>query len=147
VHENKLTGPIHEGMKLKNAYMLDFSRNQFFGTIPNDIEHENYSTLRLLYLDHNLLTGTIPASLMQMRKMKGMFLNDNLLEGMIPYIIDDEQKVNLLTIRVQNNKLTTPVASAICNLDVNLGDYELVELGVDCEICPDDCSLCKGRCY
>ena len=69
------------------------------------------------------------------------------LEGMIPYTIDDEQKVNLLTIRVQNNKLTVPVAPAICNLNVDLGDYELVELGVDCEICPDDCALCKGRCY
>ena len=63
-----------EGMKLKKAYMLDFSRNAFFGTIPSDIEHENYSTLRLLYMDHNLLKGTIPASLMQMRKMMTIHL-------------------------------------------------------------------------
>eukprot|EP00584_Thalassiosira_punctigera_P021109 CAMPEP_0172549010 /NCGR_PEP_ID=MMETSP1067-20121228/18180_1 /TAXON_ID=265564 ORGANISM="Thalassiosira punctigera, Strain Tpunct2005C2" /NCGR_SAMPLE_ID=MMETSP1067 /ASSEMBLY_ACC=CAM_ASM_000444 /LENGTH=122 /DNA_ID=CAMNT_0013336325 /DNA_START=433 /DNA_END=798 /DNA_ORIENTATION=- len=121
-------------MRLKKAYMLDFSRNEFYGTIPNDIQHENYSTLRLLYLDHNTLTGTIPASLMQMRKLKGIFLNDNYLEGMIPYVIDDDQKVNLLTIRVQNNRLTQPVAPVICDLDVNKGEYELVELGVDCEI-------------
>lgn len=64
-------------MKLKNMYMLDLSRNEFYGTIPEDITQENFSTLRLLYMDHNLLTGTIPGSLMQMRKMKGLFLNDN----------------------------------------------------------------------
>lgn len=173
VHDNRLTGPLREGMRLRDAYMLDFSRNAFFGTIPQDIRPENYSTLRLLYLDHNALTGTIPASLMQMKKMKGLFLNDNSecggdcpcqgyrgfflpiahlvhtssgLTGMVPYIIDDEQKINMLTIRVQNNKLTHPVASILCDLDVNKGDYELVELNVDCEICPDDCSLCRGRC-
>ena len=77
IYDNGLTGPIPEGMKLKNAYMLDFSRNEFYGTIPNDIQQENYSTLRLLYMDHNTLTGTIPGSLMQMHKMKGIFFNDN----------------------------------------------------------------------
>ena len=69
------------------------------------------------------------------------------LEGMIPYNIDEDQKVSMLTIRVQNNKLTQPVAKVICDLDVNKGYYELVELGVDCPICPSDCSLCQGRCY
>jgi hypothetical protein len=64
-------------MKLANAFMLDFSRNGFYGTIPNDIDNQNYTTLRLLYLDHNSLTGTIPPSLMQIKKMKGLFLNDN----------------------------------------------------------------------
>ena len=77
VYQNQLTGPIHTNMKLKNMYMLDLSRNEFYGTIPEDITQENFSTLRLLYMDHNLLTGTIPGSLMQMRKMKGLFLNDN----------------------------------------------------------------------
>ena len=71
----------------------------------------------------------------------------SVLEGSIPYNIVDDQKLNLLTIRVQNNKLTAPVASSICELDVNKGQYELVELGVDCVICPDDCSICAGRCY
>ena len=77
VYDNDLSGPIHEGMKLKNAYMLDFSRNQFQGTIPSDMAHENYSTLRLLYMDHNKLQGTIPVSVMQLKKLKGIFLNDN----------------------------------------------------------------------
>jgi len=147
IYDNGLTGPIPEGMKLKNAYMLDFSRNEFYGTIPNDIQQENYSTLRLLYMDHNTLTGTIPGSLMQMHKMKGIFFNDNRLEGMIPWNIDDDLKHSLLTIRVQNNRLTHLVSPVICALDVNMGDYELVELGVDCSICPSGCSLCTGRCY
>lgn len=68
------------------------------------------------------------------------------LEGMIPYEIADEAKVNLLTIRVQNNRLTQLVAPSICELDVMGGYYELVELNVDCEICPEDCTLCQERC-
>lgn len=147
VYDNQLTGILHEGMKLANAFMLDFSRNGFYGTIPNDIDSQNYTTLRLLYLDHNSLTGTIPPNLMHIKRMTGLFLNDNRLEGMIPYNIDTDEKISLLTIRVQNNQLTQPVAPSICDLDVEKGYYELVELSVDCEICPDDCSLCAGRCY
>lgn len=69
------------------------------------------------------------------------------LNGAIPYDIVEEQKVNLVALRVQNNQLTLPVASDICDLDVTKGEYELVELGVDCEICPSDCGICAGRCY
>ena len=75
LYSNKLTGSIPEGMKLRNAYMLDFSRNNFNGTLPSDILEENYSKLRLLYLNNNEFSGTIPPSLMQMRKLKGIFLN------------------------------------------------------------------------
>lgn len=88
VYQNQLTGPIHTNMKLKNMYMLDLSRNEFYGTIPEDITQENFSTLRLLYMDHNLLTGTIPGSLMQMRKMKGLFLNDNRKYDAAKQVID-----------------------------------------------------------
>lgn len=77
VYDNDLTGPIPEGMRLNEAFMLDLSRNEFYGTIPNDISHQNYTKLRLLYLDHNKLTGTIPGALMQIQKLKGLFLNDN----------------------------------------------------------------------
>jgi hypothetical protein len=68
------------------------------------------------------------------------------LTGGIPDDVDDDTKLSLLTLRAQNNRLTTKVSKEICDLDVNKGEYELVELGVDCEIC-DGCSLCKTRCY
>lgn len=77
IYDNQLTGTIPEGMRLNEAFMLDLSRNEFYGTIPNDISHQNYTTLRLLYLDHNKLTGTIPGALMHIQKLKGLFLNDN----------------------------------------------------------------------
>ena len=67
-------------------------------------------------------------------------------DGGIPDEIDKGEKVNLLTLRVQNNRLSIPVSRSICELDVNLGEYELVELGVDCQIC-NGCTLCKDRCY
>ena len=64
-------------MSLKNAYMLDFSNNNFYGKLPNDITQSNFNKLRLLYLNNNAFAGTIPDSLMQFRKIKGLFLNDN----------------------------------------------------------------------
>ena len=76
LHNNKLTGPLPANMPLKNAYMLDFSKNSFYGTLPT-LTQENFSKLRLLYLNNNAFTGTIPPSLMQIRKLKGIFLNDN----------------------------------------------------------------------
>ena len=57
--------------------MLDFSNNKFYGKLPNDISQVNYSKLRLLYLNNNAFAGTIPESLVQLRKLKGLFLNDN----------------------------------------------------------------------
>lgn len=64
-------------MGLKNAYMLDFSNNNFYGKIPADITQANYNKLRLLYLNNNAFGGTIPENLMQLRKLKGLYLNDN----------------------------------------------------------------------
>ena len=69
----------------------------------------------------------------------------SVFEGGIPDNVNYDTKLSLLTLRVQNNRLTTQVTKEICDLDVNKG-YELVELGVDCEIC-NGCSLCNSRCY
>ena len=77
VHKNKLSGSLPSGMTLKNAYMLDFSNNNFYGKLPNDITQANFNKLRLLYLNNNAFVGTIPESLMQLKKLKGLFLNDN----------------------------------------------------------------------
>jgi hypothetical protein len=77
LYKNKLTGPLPSGMGLKNAYMLDFSNNNFYGKIPADITQANYNKLRLLYLNNNAFGGTIPENLMQLRKLKGLYLNDN----------------------------------------------------------------------
>jgi hypothetical protein len=77
LHQNKLTGPLPLGMNLKNAYMLDFSSNNFFGKLPSDLTQANFNKLRLLYLNNNAFTGTIPGSLMQLKKLKTLFLNDN----------------------------------------------------------------------
>ncbi|KAL7478480.1 hypothetical protein ACHAW6_004245 [Cyclotella cf. meneghiniana] len=146
LHSNKLTGTLPTGMLLRNAFMVDFSQNNFYGKLPTDITQENFSKLRLLYFNNNAFTGTIPESLMQLKKLKVLFLNDNFFVGGIPDDMNSGLKLNLLTLRAQNNSLTTKVSSNICDLDVNKGEYELVELSVDCEIC-DGCSLCRTRCY
>lgn len=146
VYDNKLTGPIPMNMRLRNAYQLDFSRNQLEGEIPSDINQENYSKLRMLYVGHNRLIGNIPSTLMEMKKMKVFYFNDNMLAGGIPEVGDAELARNLITIRAQHNQLTDPVPNGLCDLDVNKRYGELIELSVDCSIC-NECDLCKSRCY
>ena len=75
-----------------------------------------------------------------------MKINGIVLEGGIPDDMDDGTKLSLLTLRAQNNRLVNQLSKNICELDVNKGEYELVELGVDCQIC-NGCSLCKTKCY
>mmetsp|Transcript_33120 Transcript_33120/g.56098 ORF Transcript_33120/g.56098 Transcript_33120/m.56098 type:complete len:612 (-) Transcript_33120:27-1862(-) len=146
VYDNKLTGSIPLNMRLRNAYQLDFSHNQFEGEIPSDINEENYSKLRMLYVCHNHLNGRIPSSLMEMKKMKVFYFNDNMLAGGIPEVGDAELARNLITIRAQHNQLSDPVPNGLCDLDVNKKYGELIELSVDCAIC-NECDLCKSRCY
>jgi hypothetical protein len=70
--------------------MIDFSQNNFYGKLPTDITQDNFRKLRLLYLNNNAFAGTIPESLMQLKKLKALFLNDNckflmfLLEHFLP---------------------------------------------------------------
>lgn len=146
LYENKLTGPIPSNMRLRNAFELDFSRNQFEGEIPDDINEENYGKLRLLYVDHNHLNGQIPQNLMSMKKMQAFYFNDNMFVGGIPEVGNAELARNIVTVRAQHNQLTDPVPKGLCDLDVNKLYGELVELSVDCSIC-NECDLCISRCY
>ncbi|KAF6167610.1 hypothetical protein GIB67_031193 [Kingdonia uniflora] len=61
IGENKFTGniPIWMGKSFPNLLILVLHSNKFDGTIPQELCH--LTSLRILYLSHNHLLGTIPS--------------------------------------------------------------------------------------
>ncbi|GLU15256.1 hypothetical protein SLE2022_317620 [Rubroshorea leprosula] len=86
---------------LKIFTTIDFSSNQFYGPIPEELGELN--SLLLLNLSHNSLNSQIPSSLGELAALESLDLSSNKLEGGIP-----EQLTNLTFLSVLNlshNKL------------------------------------------
>ena len=86
VFENNLTGPLPDPLP-SSMILFDVSFNQISGTIPIKLWSESDSPTKIerMYLDHNLLTGTIPNSTQLRQDMQRLWLNDNYgLNGTIP---------------------------------------------------------------
>ncbi|GKV46726.1 hypothetical protein SLEP1_g53701 [Rubroshorea leprosula] len=80
---------------LKFFTTIDFSSNQFHGSIPEELGELN--SLKGLNLSHNSLTGQIPSSLGKLAELESLDLSSNKLEGRIP-----EQLTKLTFLSVLN---------------------------------------------
>ncbi|GLT25995.1 hypothetical protein SLA2020_010890 [Shorea laevis] len=80
---------------LKIFTTIDFSNNQFHGSIPEELGELN--SLLLLNLSHNSLNGQIPSSLGKLAELESLDLSSNKLEGTIP-----EQLTKLTFLSVLN---------------------------------------------
>ncbi|GLT25993.1 hypothetical protein SLA2020_010870 [Shorea laevis] len=80
---------------LKIFTTIDFSSNQFHGSIPDELGELN--SLLLLNLSHNSLNGQIPSSLGKLAELESLDLSSNKLEGRIP-----EQLTKLTFLSVLN---------------------------------------------
>ena len=96
-----------------------------------------------LYLDHNSFTGTVPGYFSQLGngRIKQINLNSNFLEGEVPFIW--EPKDQLIALNFQDNNLTIPLDSGVCELSV-FEQGVMVEMRVDCPICTCEtlCHMC-----
>mmetsp|Transcript_41785 Transcript_41785/g.97847 ORF Transcript_41785/g.97847 Transcript_41785/m.97847 type:complete len:98 (+) Transcript_41785:729-1022(+) len=86
----------------------------------------------MLYLDQNLLTGSIPLlwNPSFFRRLRSIYLNDNLLTGGIP---DSWQNMTMLyNLRIHHNRFTEIIPEEVCDLT----DFsQLIELKAQCHIC------------
>jgi hypothetical protein len=99
---NLFKGPIPDYFwEYENMAFLDLSFNFFTGTIPNTVPLTE-PDLRVLFLDNNDLTGTIPTTFGQL-DWKRLHLDGNRFTGTIP---SDINAPRIEEIMLHNNQLT-----------------------------------------
>lgn len=90
---------------LKVLRVLDFSSNNFTGSIPYSIG--NLKGLQALNLSNNSLEGIIPASLANIADLESLDLSLNMLSGPIPTAL--AQLKSLEVFNVSGNQLVGPI--------------------------------------
>mmetsp|Transcript_22703 Transcript_22703/g.49197 ORF Transcript_22703/g.49197 Transcript_22703/m.49197 type:complete len:958 (-) Transcript_22703:106-2979(-) len=106
VEENDLSGSLpleFAGMDVLNE--LHAYGNKISGSIPIQIGFLGFfSELKVLYLDGNEITGTIPPSVSNLREIVDIYLHHNKLEGTLP---DSLSKLPYLrNLRLNDNNLS-----------------------------------------
>ncbi|KAL8047330.1 hypothetical protein ABFX02_08G233700 [Erythranthe guttata] len=94
---------------------LDFSNNNFFGSIPDSLSR--LTRLKRLGLSHNSFSGSIPASLGSLAAVEEIYLDGNTLTGEIPPTFNG--LANLKRLELQGNKIggSLPDLSRLGNLN------------------------------
>jgi uncharacterized protein YjbI with pentapeptide repeats len=99
---NLFEGPIPEFMwQFEDMTYLDLAYNFFTGTIPNNV-HLTEKNLRVLFLENNDLSGSIPSTLGSLNWQR-LHLDGNELTGPVPA---DLNSPNMEELRLHNNRLT-----------------------------------------
>ena len=93
--------------------MLDFSNNNFGGSLPNSIGNLSMQ-LCALYLDGNKLSGIILEALENLINLTSLNMACNLFTGSIPSHFTKFQKLEGLALN--GNRLSGPIPSSIVNL-------------------------------
>ncbi|CAL0315041.1 unnamed protein product [Lupinus luteus] len=101
---NSFQGKIHESFcNPSNLHMLDLSHNNFNGSIEECLEKRS-STLSVLSLSGNKLTGHVPDTFSGSCNLRFLDLNGNLLAGVIPKSLANCESLEVLNLR--NNLLS-----------------------------------------
>jgi Leucine-rich repeat (LRR) protein len=112
--QNYITGPLNCQIVTTSITFLDGVLNQLTGTIPKCFEQ--ISTWKYLYLQNNLLSGSLLESFnwTQLHKLQTLSLYSNFITGSIP---DSLAKIDQLTnLLLQFNQLTGTVPSGFQSL-------------------------------
>ncbi|XP_073007563.1 probable inactive receptor kinase At2g26730 [Typha latifolia] len=104
-----LLGPIPPNTlgSLSSLRVLSLRSNRLTGTIPDDLA--GLSVLHGLYLQDNLLSGPIPTSFARLGRLSRLDLSGNNLTGEIPFAINNISR--LTTLFLQRNKLSGSLPS------------------------------------
>eukprot|EP00980_Cylindrotheca_fusiformis_P028561 scaffold22611_cov153-Cylindrotheca_fusiformis.AAC.1 len=117
---NTLSGVLPEDVfSLANLEILDLHGNGFIGPIPDAAISSSSSMLEFVALYENALTGTIPPSLSNLRKLRHLDLSSNALTGEIPdylFTLGDLKELSLK--RTQRSGSVSSLIGSLVNLVV-----------------------------
>ena len=114
VYINLLSGSIPLSPISKNIRYIDFGENLLQSIIPNWIADQ--PLLLSLYMNRNMLTGTIPSILGNNNKLLGtIYLQDNILTGSIPPTIG--KIIELRTLQLNSNKFNGTIPNTFQQLE------------------------------
>merc|ERR1712150_18691 len=137
-------GGLLEGMRKSSKAgeapkkILSLNRNKITGTIPSELGKLN--GLNQVLLDNNSLIGPIPSELGQLERMMILALDSNSLTGSIPSSFGNLNAVIFLLL--SDNYLTGQVPEEVCSLIRPSGN--LAVAAADCleEVVCDCCRYC-----
>ena len=109
---NEMGGTIPNLSRLTSLKLLKLQYNSLTGTIPTWFGGMN--SLGGLYLHRNDLTGSIPSELGQLTRLRRLWLDRNGLTGTIPPELGNMS--NLGTLNLHTNRLTGNIPTQLTNL-------------------------------
>ncbi|KAF8032123.1 hypothetical protein BT93_D1136 [Corymbia citriodora subsp. variegata] len=95
---NQIAEPLPEWLANLTFSELDLSYNQINGPLPNMFTNCSY-----LDLSHNLIYGSLPTDIGIMYQVHTLYLNDNLINGTLPASLCD---MGLFDLNLANNNLS-----------------------------------------
>eukprot|EP00934_Nitzschia_sp_Nitz4_P001766 Nitzschia sp. Nitz4//scaffold80_size88189//68016//69563//NITZ4_005092-RA/size88189-processed-gene-0.63-mRNA-1//1//CDS//3329558645//1766//frame0 len=137
MYSNSFTGSLPQDWDTPNLVYLDFSLNDWGGSIPSSLW--NLPLLSSLILHESQLTGTLPNTTVS-DHWKHLWLHKNQLEGTVPISFGDGW-VNLTELLLYDNLLTGHIADEHCDHFLNLTKFE-----TDCNLESLTCDCCTA-CY
>ena len=148
VHNNDLTGPIPEYWNLRFLYYLDLSHNRLSGNIPADWSQppSPLSRIRLVYLNHNELSGAVSSNFTAVGggRLELLHLNDNQFTGVMP---GNFPFFFITSLEIQNNDFSS-MSSTVCdNLVYDSIQGQITNFHADCDICTCSAFCGPDMCY
>lgn len=130
-----------------NVVGIFLGRNNLVGSIPTDFFRGPYfNTLTDIKLDMNQLSGTIPTEVGVLRKLRVLDLAHNLISGTIPTTL---LRTDLQMLYVSNNDITGTVPYDLAILSQQWTDYNTNLFNeaapVVTDTCPVDATVCPDR--
>lgn len=135
---NRFSGPLPSIWNLPELVELDLGYNFWSGNIPQDLW--NLPSLKTLWLDHCNLTGPLP-NYSESSNMHRLWLDSNLLSGTIPLGFGWNW-TKLYSVKLQENQLTGSITPEQCDrwsADSMRG--RVWAFDTDCQI---DCACCTN---
>uniref|UniRef100_A0A0A0LPV8 Leucine-rich repeat-containing N-terminal plant-type domain-containing protein n=1 Tax=Cucumis sativus TaxID=3659 RepID=A0A0A0LPV8_CUCSA len=117
VMNNRFEGPMPDVKRIGALRALYLSNNNFSGSISGDA-FEGMGNLKRLYLSGNGFSGEIPGSLVELKAVVELGLEDNMFEGRIPDLGERVWKY----LNFSGNRLDGPIPYGLSK-DSNFTSY------------------------